>query len=71
MNTSKTAMNDTCFYKGIAIKTGFQMPGFWARVGKWYEGGYRTQRTANNALQRRIDKALVSGIRIDQMGCWQ
>ena len=42
------------------IESGFFAPGYWAKCDgvypKIYEGGYRTERTAVNAVKRKLDK---------------
>ena len=42
------------------IESGFFAPGYWAKCDnthpKIYEGGYRTERTAINAVKRKLDK---------------
>ena len=46
----------TIEYKGRTIICGIRIPSCWAKCGNIYEGGYRTERQAVNAVKRRIDK---------------
>ncbi len=48
-------MNTTEF-KGRQITYGIRIPCCWAKCGNIYEGSYRTERQAINAVKRRIDK---------------
>jgi hypothetical protein len=47
---------NTTEYKGRQITYGIRIPSCWAKCGAIYEGGYRTERQAINAVKRRIDK---------------
>lgn len=57
---------NTVVYKGKEITYGFLAPGFWAKRGDMYEGGYRTERQAVNAIKRRIDKQLDHAYKLIQ-----
>jgi hypothetical protein len=56
-------------HKGRTIVSGFTASSFWAKYGDLYEGGYRSQKSAINAVKRRLDRrdkqsALQSNSRI-------
>ena len=43
-------------HNGSTIVSGFTAYAFWAKYGDIYEGGYRSQKSAINAIKRRLDR---------------
>jgi hypothetical protein len=49
-------MDNILEYKGHQITFGIRIPSCWAKCGNIYEGGYRSERQAINAVKRKLDK---------------
>jgi hypothetical protein len=49
-------MNTTTFHNGHVITSGFVSYAFYAKCGSIYEGGYLNERTAINAVKRKLNK---------------
>ncbi len=47
--------NTSIEYKGRTITYGIRIPSCWAKSAGIYECGYRSEKTAINAVKRRID----------------
>jgi hypothetical protein len=43
-------------HNGRTIVSGFTAWSFWAKCGDIYEGGYLSQKSAINAVKRRLDR---------------
>lgn len=57
-----TTITETPF-KGTIIFSGFTAYSFWAKSGPVYEGGYRDERKAVNAVKRRLRKLWAKNCR--------
>jgi len=56
------ARNTQTEYLGRTITSGCRIPSYWARCETLYEGGYRTEKMAINAMKRKIDKSIKTNL---------